>query len=671
MIDFAPSTMVALLWLIPLLPLVAAAVISLLPARSGELAGRLACGAQGASAVLALLALLTCLGDGREKLVASAHPWIQADGLQIPVGLMLDPIGAAMTAMVAFVAFWIFLYSTAYMKDEPRRVRFFAYLCLFSGAMLLLVLANSLLLLFMAWELVGLASYLLIGFYFSKPAAAAAAQKAFLTTRVGDLLFFLGMLWLHAESGTLLFHDSGRGLLESGVLHSLAGVTTAGGLAVSTGATLLLLGGAMGKSGQFPLHGWLPDAMEGPTPVSALIHAATMVAAGVFMVARLHPVFSAATDPNGLNAALTATAWVGGITAVFAALCATAQSDIKRLLAWSTISQLGFMMIALGTGGVAAAMFHLIAHAFFKALLFLSAGSVIHGCGGEQDTRNMGGLRDKMPRTFYVYAIGMMALAGFPFLFSGFWSKEAILHSAVHWKGGYGPFMLAAGAAILTASYMTRQALDIFFGQPRGQAAGHAHESPPVMLVPMAVLASGAVLLSLLGTPVWPWFEAWVNGHPAEWKFSALWSPGTLGLIGLSLVLVAIGTGHAWWTWKSPRPSSTGTWRKLRESGFQWDMVQEKLLAPATDLMARGCDRLDRWFFLPLLSFAAGALRFIGKGSGVVDEGGFNTGFDHGCAGIAAGGNLAAKRRFSPQAPLRAMGILTTVLFLLFLWLRA
>jgi NADH-quinone oxidoreductase subunit L len=218
----------------------------------------------------------------------------------------------------------------------------------------------------------------------------------------------------------------------------------------------------MGKSGQVPLHTWLPDAMEGPTPVSALIHAATMVAAGVFLVARTHPIFSAAADASGLSTALTAAAWIGGITALYAALVALAQTDIKRILAYSTVSQLGFMMVALGTGGVAAAMFHLIAHAFFKALLFLSAGSVIHGCHEEQDIRRMGGLRQAMPKTFITYAIGMMALAGFPFVVSGFWSKEAILHSAGIWPGGHGPFLLAATAALLTAFYMTRQALLVF-----------------------------------------------------------------------------------------------------------------------------------------------------------------------------------------------------------------
>ena len=363
-------------------------------------------------------------------MIATSSEWFTYGEVVLNVGVLLDPLSAAMIAMVTFVALWIFVYSIGYMEHEARFGRFFGFLSLFCGAMLMVVLSNSLLLLFIAWELVGLASYLLIGFYFEKPAAAAAAQKAFITTRIGDMAFFIGMIWLYSETGTLLFYDDGAGLLETGTLSSLAATTTIGGLAVSAAASLLLLVGAMGKSGQVPLHTWLPDAMEGPTPVSALIHAATMVAAGVFLVARMHPVFAAAAGPDGLSVALTAAAWIGGITALYAALVAVAQTDIKRILAYSTVSQLGFMMVALGTGGVGAAMLHLIAHAFFKALLFLSAGSVIHGCHGEQDIRQMGGLAKAMPRTFVAYAVGMMALSGFPFVFSGFWSKEAIFHSA-------------------------------------------------------------------------------------------------------------------------------------------------------------------------------------------------------------------------------------------------
>jgi NADH-quinone oxidoreductase subunit L len=298
---------------------------------------------------------------------------------------------------------------------------------LFAAAMLGIVIANSLLLLFISWELVGLASYLLIGFWYQKPSASAAAKKAFITTRVGDIGFLLGMLWLYSQSGTLLFYDNGNGCLEQTALTKLVTQVTAGGMVVSTAVALLIFCGAVGKSGQVPLHVWLPDAMEGPTPVSALIHAATMVAAGVFLVARVYPLMDAdPTNAAGLSPALTVVTWVGAITAVFAALIAVAQNDIKRILAYSTVSQLGYMMMGLGAGGVAVGMFHLLTHAFFKALLFLGSGSVIHGCHEEQDIRRMGALRHAMPITFLTYAIGMMALCGVPLFFSGFWSKDEI-----------------------------------------------------------------------------------------------------------------------------------------------------------------------------------------------------------------------------------------------------
>jgi NADH-quinone oxidoreductase subunit L len=671
MIPSATSSECLLLWTIPALPALAAAVITLLPARSGNLAARISIFAQGFAAVLALAAMSRVL-PGAGPGFSSSHEWLRVDALRLPLGLLLDPLSGGMLAMVAFVAFWIFVYASGYMKHDPRRTRFHAFLCLFSSAMLLLVLSNSLLQLFMAWEIVGLASYLLIGFHHIKPSAAAAARKAFLTTRIGDLLFLFGLLWLHRQTGTLLLHDHGKGLLETGALDSLAAATAGGGLAVSTVSSLLLFGGAMGKSGQMPLHSWLPDAMEGPTPVSALIHAATMVAAGVFLVARAFPIFTASLDADGLNPALMTTAWIGAGTALLAAMAATAQHDLKRLLAWSTISQLGFMMIALGTGGVAAAMFHLIAHAFFKALLFLSAGSVIHGCHDEQDMRKLGGLARKMPRTFAVYAIGMMALAGFPFLFSGFWSKEAILHSAGHWAGGKGPFLLAIAAAVLTASYMTRQALTVFFGNPRGRGADDAHESPPVMIVPMVVLAAGAVLLSMIATPVWPWFEAWLNGHEPRWNPAALAKPDNLKLMGLSILIVLAGCSHAWWAWKrDPAAERDGTWKSIRAEGFHFDRAVEKSLAPALTALGTLAHWLDRVFFVPLLALIGGITRWSGQATTKLDDRGLNAGFDASCDSLNKAGDSGAKsqRAAAPQAPLRLAGFTLALLFLIFLLL--
>ncbi len=669
-----------LLWCVPLLPLLAGGVIAFLPDRFRKAASGLALGALFISCLISIGALICALAPREvgDPLVATSHSWFTFGDITLKVGMLLDPMSAAMAAMVTFVAFWIFLYSTGYMAAEKRFGRFFGFLSMFCGAMLLVVLSNSLLLLFMAWEIVGLASYLLIGFYFEKPSAAAAAQKAFITTRVGDMAFFLGMIWLYGHTDTLLFYDHGKGLLESGALASLAGVTTIGGLTVSAAASLLLLVGAMGKSGQVPLHTWLPDAMEGPTPVSALIHAATMVAAGVFLVARTHPIFLKCGDTG---VPLMATAWIGGITALYAACVALAQTDIKRILAYSTVSQLGFMMVALGTGGVAAAMFHLIAHAFFKALLFLSAGSVIHGCHEEQDIRKMGGLRREMPKTFVVYAIGMMALAGFPFVFSGFWSKEAVLHSALNWKGGLGPFALAVCAALLTAFYMTRQALLVFFGKPRHPGVHHPHESPPVILIPLFVLAAGAVLLSLVGTPLWPWFEEWIKGETAHFDRGALTTVSALKLVGLSLTLVTVGVTASWIVYRNPSEDSGapdpleskfgGLWGFLA-AGMGFDALYEKAIIGPLAFLAGGMDTLERQVFVPLMGLAEGVIKWFGRLTSASDEKGLNNGFNGVCAGLQNGaGSASSAQSGRPQSYLRAIGLGMSVLLILYFWLTA
>ena len=668
-----------LLWWVPMLPLLAGGIIAFLPNRLGRMASKLAIAALFGSCLIALAALACALApSGGKPLVASSLTWFTFGDVALNVGLLLDPMSAAMAAMVTFVAFWIFIYSTGYMEKEARFGRFFGFLSLFCGAMLMVVLANSLLLLFIAWELVGLASYLLIGFYFEKPSAAAAAQKAFITTRVGDMAFFLGMIWLYRQSGTLLFYDHGNGLLESGALASLAGTTTIGGLTVSAAAALLLLVGAMGKSGQVPLHTWLPDAMEGPTPVSALIHAATMVAAGVFMVARCHPIFA---NGGGLTVPLTACAWVGGITALYAALVALAQTDIKRILAYSTVSQLGFMMVALGTGGVSAAMFHLIAHAFFKALLFLSAGSVIHGCHEEQDIRKMGGLRTAMPKTFAAYAIGMMALSGFPFVFSGFWSKEAILHSAEIWPGGKGPFLLAATAALLTAFYMTRQALLVFFGTPRKPGVHHPHESPPVMLVPLFVLAAGAILLSFIATPFWPWFENWIDGKTAHFHAGALAEHGAAALLILSLAIVTVGVGASWMVYRNPSNDSNapdplagklgGLWSFL-ERAMGFDVLYEKAGIGPLAFVAGAVDALERLVMVPMMGLGETCFKMFGRITGATDEKGLNDGFNGMCSGLQnTAGSASRGQSGRPQGYLRAIGLGMSVLLVLYFWLSA
>ncbi len=484
----------------------------------------------------------------------------------VDLGWILDPLSAVMLVMVSFVGLLIFIYSTGYMKHDENFTRFFCFLSLFAGAMLGVVISNSLLLLFMCWEIVGLTSYLLIGFWYKKPAAAAAAKKAFLTTRIGDVFFLLGIVWLFAQTGTLVLYKGGGGAIEPAALAGLLSQHAGLGLSAAGAIGLLIFAGAVGKSGQFPLHVWLPDAMEGPTPVSALIHAATMVAAGVYLVARVYPLMQAGILPGGTTTALTVITWVGAFTAVFAALIAVAQNDIKRILAYSTVSQLGYMMAGLGLGGVAVGMFHLITHAFFKALLFLGAGSVIHGCHDEQDIRRMGGLRSDMPLTFATYGIGMLALCGFPLFFSGFWSKDGILEAAQHWSVAKTPFYMLVFGALLTAFYMTRQVSYVFFGAWRGGKP--AHESPRVMTVPLAILAFFAIALGAIGTPAWPWFRAFLDGRAASFDLHGFAEPGLLTLMATSSLVVFLGLGLAWRLYgnQSPGPEEPDALERPRLS---------------------------------------------------------------------------------------------------------
>src|SRR5579863_2472804 len=388
------SSIAQILWLIPAVPMAASGAIALMKQPARKAAASLAIGSLAVSLLLALVAfghVLSGWSHGFSVRETVNFAWVQMGTGTVDLGWVLDPLSAAMAVMVTFVGLLIFIYSTGYMAHDENYTRFFCFLSLFAGAMLGVVIANSLLLLFMCWELVGLTSYLLIGFWYQKPSAAAAAKKAFLTTRVGDVFFLLGIVWLFAQTGTLLFYDHGAGSTEALALGGLLVHHAAWGLTAAGAIGLLIFAGAVGKSGQLPLHVWLPDAMEGPTPVSALIHAATMVAAGVYLVARVFPLMEAGRAATMIGAssttALTVVTWVGASTAVFAALIAVAQNDIKRILAYSTVSQLGYMMAGLGMGGIAVGMFHLITHAFFKALLFMGAGSVIHGCHEEQDVR--------------------------------------------------------------------------------------------------------------------------------------------------------------------------------------------------------------------------------------------------------------------------------------------
>jgi NADH-quinone oxidoreductase subunit L len=396
-------------------------------------------------------------------------PWLSFGETTWNVGIHVDGLTVVMLVVVTLVSLLVHLFSSAYMRGDPKYGKFFAWLQMFSVSMLVLVLADNFLHLFVGWELVGLCSYKLIGFWSERPAPANAARKAFITTRIGDLGMVAALMLMHRHVGSFEF---------GAVFRAAADGTLAG--AALTWASLGLFAAAMGKSAQFPLHVWLPDAMEGPTPVSALIHAATMVAAGVYLVGRAYPLF----PPE----ALAVVAAVGAVTALMAGLIAVAQDDIKKVLAYSTVSQLGFMFLGLGCGAWHAALFHLTTHAFFKALMFLGSGSVIHACHHEQDMRKMGGLWRKLPITGTTFLVGVLAIAGFPFVTSGFYSKDAILAGAMHrfpvlaWVG--------LGAALLTAFYMTRLFAMTFLGRPRDEHVHeHAHESPWPMTVPLVVLA--------------------------------------------------------------------------------------------------------------------------------------------------------------------------------------
>ena len=490
--------MLNLIWWIPALPLVGVAINGLFGKRMSRRAvGTVACAVIGLSFLLSLGAFveLTRLEEGARYHEVVLGTWMQLDGLSIDWGFALDPLSAVMILMVTGVGFLIHVYSIGYMAHEPEHARFFTYMNLFMAMMLMLVLGSNMLVMFVGWEGVGLCSYLLIGFYYDRPfdertglSCADAGRKAFITNRIGDFAFLIGVLYLAIHFGTIHF-----GELTAALAHAGPG---AHALLVAVG--ILLFVGATGKSAQIPLYVWLPDAMAGPTPVSALIHAATMVTAGVYMVTRMSGLYAQAPE------ALAVVGVVGAATAIFAAIMGITATDIKKVLAYSTVSQLGYMFAALGVGAYAAGIFHLITHAFFKALLFLGAGSVIHGMSDEQDIRRMGGLKDHLPTTFRTMMIATLAISGFP-LFSGFFSKDEILAGAYFAGTDLGKaiwVVLVVGAGV-TAFYMFRLVRMVFWGAFRGTAEQqhHLHESPKSMTVPLTVLAVLALLGGFVGVP--------------------------------------------------------------------------------------------------------------------------------------------------------------------------
>ena len=489
------------LWLIPILPLVGAAINGLLGRRSSRQAvSTIALVFSGAAFAMALwvAARFSSLSLPYQEFLAH---WIRSGSFGVDFAFYLDQLSLVMLLVVTGVGFLIHIYSVGYMWEDPSYYRFFAYLNLFMFFMLTLVLANNYLLMFIGWEGVGLASYLLIGFWFTKDSAASAGKKAFIVNRIGDFGFLIGLFLLIQHFGSLNFQRVFDAIRPMSAETADAGLLTAIGI--------LLMVGACGKSAQIPLYVWLPDAMEGPTPVSALIHAATMVTAGVYMVARSHVILERAPM------ALTVVAIIGTLTAFFAATIGIAQTDIKKVLAYSTISQLGYMFMACGVGAFSAGIFHLMTHAFFKGLLFLAAGSVIHAVGGEQDMRKMGGLRTKIPITFWTMTAGTLAIAGIPGL-AGFFSKDEILWRAYQASWAY--WLVGIFTAFLTSFYMFRLWFLTFFGEYRGDAdasnashgshradAGHGHhgihESPSVMLVPLIILALLSIVGGYIGVP--------------------------------------------------------------------------------------------------------------------------------------------------------------------------
>ena len=663
---------------IPAVPIIAAGLIALFKQSFRKTAAILSIGSLSFSLLLSLYAFAHVLSNWMAGVTTREvfnFTWIQFGTSNVDLGWVLDPLSAIMLVMVSFVGLLIFIYSTGYMKHDENYTRFFCFMSLFAGAMLGVVIANSLLLLFMCWEIVGLTSYLLIGFWYQKPAAAAAAKKAFLTTRIGDVFFLLGIVWLFAQTGTLLLYNHGAGSLESASLSMLLTQPAALGLTAAGAIGLLIFAGAAGKSGQFPLHVWLPDAMEGPTPVSALIHAATMVAAGVYLIARVYPLMAAGALTGGTTTALTVVTWVGAFTAVFAALIAVAQNDIKRILAYSTVSQLGYMMAGLGIGGVAVGIFHLITHAFFKALLFLGAGSVIHGCHEDQNIRRMGGLKSDMPLTFLTYAIGMLALCGFPLL-SGFWSKDSILEAAQHWSVAKAPFYMLVFGALLTAFYMTRQVAYVFFGHWRGGKP--AHESSAVMTAPLGILAFFAVTLGFIGTPAWPWFRAFLDGKAADFDMNALMEPGLLTLMGVSTVVVLLGIILAWNLYgdRTPRPTAPDALEKAAPIAWGWlsnkfyvDEFYGATVIAFYAWWARVSDWLDHWVWGGVVTGVAWLFSMCARLNRFLDTNVVDGGFDKGCEELTVGGGLLSQLQTGRvQTYLRILALAVVVLAAILIW---
>jgi NADH-quinone oxidoreductase subunit L len=542
-------------WLILLAPFVSVTVITLFTLRWKTLSSSISI-----AAVLVSF-ICSCLIFAHRTVAAAKFTWIGISGaFHVPVGLTLDQLSRTMLVLVSGIGAVIHIYSLGYMRDDEGKSRYFAALSLFMFAMLGIVLSNNFVMLFIFWELVGFTSYVLIGHWFYRDAAADAANKAFITTRIGDFGFMIGILMVWMATGSVVFAEIAPGMS-----------TLTGHSLFLTIVALSVFCGAVGKSAQFPLHVWLPDAMEGPTPISALIHAATMVAAGVYMLVRVAFVIQAS------QTALLVIAWIGTITAVMAALIATQQNDIKRILAYSTLSQLGYMMMAVGLASNDAAMFHLFTHAFFKALLFLAAGSVIVMLHHEQNIWKMGGLSRKLPITFFTFVVGALALVGCP-PFSGFFSKDAIL--ALAYERNAAIFAVALFTAFLTAFYVIRMLVIVFSGNPRSDSARAARESPPVMTVPLMVLA---LLATLSG---FAFFARKFLTLPVEKEVAVI-------VPALAIVALTVGSGLAIALYRNRATEPVDV--ELSRHKFYFDEFYSWLIYWTQELLARVSAFFDRW----------------------------------------------------------------------------
>jgi NADH-quinone oxidoreductase subunit L len=556
-------------WLALLLPLGSAGVITLFTRRWRNISSAISVAAVLGSFVC------SCAIFGKVDISAAEFTWIDIRGVfTVPLAFILDDLSRLMLLVVSGVGALIHIYSLGYMRDDEGKSRYFAALSLFMFAMLGIVLANNFVMLFIFWELVGFTSYVLIGHWFERDSAAEAAKKAFLTTRVGDFGFMIGILMVWMATGSVVFDD---------IIAHLSKITSNPGYL--TIAALLIFCGAVGKSAQFPLHVWLPDAMEGPTPVSALIHAATMVAAGVYLLVRVAFLIQAS------QTTLLVIAWIGTITALLGALMATQQSDIKRILAYSTISQLGYMVMAVGLTSNEAAMFHLFTHAFFKALLFLAAGSILVSLHHEQDIWKMGGLAPKLKITFATFAAGALALIGCP-PFSGFFSKDAIL--ALAYQRNTPIFVIGLTTAFLTAFYVSRAVVVVFLGKPRSDVARAGKESPLVMIIPLLILALFA-LIAGFGTVAKNFL---VVPHEKETVFT---------VPALALIALVLGVGVGVWLYRNREQDPLHI--DLIRRRFYFDEFYEWLIDRTQEFLARIAAFIDRWII------DAGAVRGASGGT--------------------------------------------------------